>query len=172
MISKPQPNEYAPQPGGYIKLINDDENVLEVLQAQTDIIHKLFYNLTHEQAMYAYAEGKWTLKQVLGHLTDTDRVFGFRAFCFSRGQAELPGFDQDVYVNNAAYNERDIQELTDEFIAVREANLYFFRSVTDEQQTRHGIASGYLITVRALAYAAAGHVRYHLNLLSERYNLD
>ncbi|MCC8409506.1 DinB family protein [Mucilaginibacter sp. UR6-1] len=171
MISKPQPDEYAPQPGGYINLINNNEDVLEILQAQTDIIQHLFYKLSNEQAMYAYAEGKWTLKQVLGHLTDTDRVFSFRAFCFARGQAELPGFDQDVYVNNAGFNSRSIQELTDEFIAVRKATLCFFRSVTDEQQTRRGIASGHPITVRALAYAAAGHVRYHLNLLSERYGI-
>lgn len=172
MISKPQPNEYGLQPGGYINLIRDDEDVLEVLQKQISIVHSMFYNLSDEQAMYTYAEGKWTLKQVLGHLTDTEHVFGFRAFCFARGQAELPGFDQDVYVNNANFNSRSIQELADEFKAVREANLHFFRSLTAEQQMRHGIASGYLITVRALAYAAAGHVKYHLNLLSEQYDLN
>lgn len=172
MISKPQPEEYAPQPGGYINLIRDNENVLAILEAQKEVIHQLFCNLDDERAMYAYADGKWTLKQVLGHIIDTERVFGFRAFCFARGQRELPGFEQDEYVENAGFNARNIQDLANEFKAVREANLYFFRSVTDEQQTRHGIASGNLITVRALVYATAGHVRYHVNLLKERYNLD
>ncbi|MCD8740632.1 DinB family protein [Mucilaginibacter roseus] len=171
MISKPQPEEYAPQPGGYINLIRDNENVLDILEAQKDIVYQLFYNLDNDKAMFAYADGKWTLKQVLGHMIDTERVFGFRAFCFARGQRELPGFEQDEYVENADFNARNIQELAEEFIAVRNANLFFFRSITGKQQTRRGIASGNLITVRALVYATAGHVRYHLNLLNERYSI-
>ncbi len=172
MISKPQPNEYnSPLPGRYINLIKDDEDVISILDQQGQAVYDLFYALTDEQAMFAYAPEKWTLKQVLGHMVDTERIFGFRAFCFSREQQELPGFDQDIYVMRTNFNEQSIQQLAEEFRAVRLANLYLYRSVTPEQETRTGIASGYEISVRAIIYAAAGHVRYHQNLLRERYQL-
>ena len=172
MINKPQPTEYGPLPAGYIQLINDDEDIITVLEQQRDVCYNLFYQLTHEQAEYTYAGDKWTVKEMLGHIIDTERVFAFRAFCFSREQQELPGFDQDIYMYYSTYNSRTIQSLAAEFKTLREANLYFYRSVSHEQGVRTGIASGYEISVRAMIYAAAGHVRHHLNILHQRYGIS
>jgi uncharacterized damage-inducible protein DinB len=104
--------------------------------------YNLFHNLTEEQAMHAYAEGKWTLKEVLGHMIDTERVFSFRAFVFSREDISLPGFDQETYVLSTDFNSRSIQSLADEFKAVREATLFLYRSFSDEQLACSGVASG------------------------------
>jgi uncharacterized damage-inducible protein DinB len=171
MINKPQPNEYGPLPANYIRLIGDDEDILTALEQQRDITHNLFHPLTEEQAAYRYAEGKWTLKEVLGHMIDTERVFAFRAFCFSREPQNLPGFDQDIYMQYSTYDTRSVQDIADEFKTLRNANLYFFRSINAEQEVRTGTASGYEISVRAMVYATAGHERHHLNVLKERYNL-
>ncbi|RCH53796.1 DinB family protein [Mucilaginibacter hurinus] len=170
MITKPQPGEYAiPLPGNYLELINDNEDILTALEQQRDTSYSLFSSLTESQANSSYAEGKWTVKEMLGHLIDTERIFAYRALCFSREQQDLPGFDQDVYVYFGTYGTRDIQSLAAEFKAVRDANIYLFRSITPEQEVRTGIASGYEVSVRAIIYATAGHERHHLNILRERY---
>ena len=119
--------------------------------------------------MYAYADGKWTIKQVLGHMADTERVFAFRALCFSREHVSLPGFDQDVYMQKATFNARCLDDIADEFRIVREATLYLLKSMTEEQWLRRGIASGSAVSVRALAYMIAGHEMHHLKILKERY---
>ncbi|RYD89946.1 MAG: DinB family protein [Sphingobacteriales bacterium] len=172
MITKPQPVEYAqPLPGNYIQLIGD-KDILTVLEAQRDNCYNLLKDLSDEKANYAYAEGKWTVKESLGHMIDTERTFSYRAFAFSRGQAELPGFDQNAYVSNSNFNALAIKDLAEEFKLLRNANLHMFRSLTTQQLDRTGIASGNKITVRALVYATAGHERHHLNLFRERYKLS
>ncbi|RYE20683.1 MAG: DinB family protein [Sphingobacteriales bacterium] len=171
MITKPQPGEYAAQPGTYVKLIGDDEDILTVLATQRDISYNLFKDMTDEQANYSYASGKWTVKQMLGHMIDAERTFAYRAFAFSRGQAELPGFDQDIYVDNSNFDALTISDLAEEFKLLRDANLYLFRSITPEQELRTGIASGHPVTVRAIVYIAAGHERYHYNLLRDQYGI-
>src|ERR1700692_4039811 len=105
MIHKPQPDEYAPFAAGYIGLV-DTTDVIGLLERSKDSTYKLFSTLSEEQAMYAYAEGKWTLKQMLGHIADTERVFAYRALAFSHESITLPGFDQDVYMANANFNGR------------------------------------------------------------------
>jgi len=169
MISKPRSDEYAPYAAAYVNKVPDGADVLQVLthnQAQT---HNLFYNMTDEQAMYAYAEGKWTLKEVLGHMIDTERVFSYRAFVFSREDISLPGFDQETYVLSTDFNSRSIQSLADEFKAIREATLFLFRSFSEEQLGRSGVASGALVKVAALVYLTAGHEIYHLDIVKDRY---
>jgi len=121
------------------------------------------------KADYAYADGKWTVKQVLGHMADTERVFAYRALAFSREAIELPGFDQDVYMEKATFNTRNLEDIADEFKTVRESSLYLFRSLSDEQQIQKGIASGNPVSVRALAYMIAGHEMHHIKILKERY---
>jgi uncharacterized damage-inducible protein DinB len=162
------PNEYPPFAAGYVSLV-ETHNPVELLEASKDAIYKLFSGMSEEQAMHSYAEGKWTLKQVLGHMIDTERTFAYRALVFSRNNIELPGFDQDTYVNNTDFNSRSIQSLADEFRAVRQANLYLYHSFSDEQLLRAGIASGHPVTVRGLVYLTAGHELYHLKLIRERY---
>ncbi len=125
-MAKPQPGDYAEFYGKYIALVNDAP-ILDTLEKLKDTTYNFFVNLTDEQADYAYAEGKWTIKEVVGHLTDAERTFAYRAFAFSRGQGELPGFDENTYVEKSTFNNRTLQELATEFKAVREANLYAAR---------------------------------------------
>src|ERR1700712_1724583 len=168
MIHKPQPDEFVPYYNTYISKVPDGD-VIEFLERSKDSTYQLFNNLTDEQANYAYAEGKWTLKEALGHIIDTERVFAFRAFCYSRDFVEFPGFDQDIYVANSTFNSRSIHDLAAEFKATRESNLFFIKALTDGQLNRKGIASGNPATVRALIYMIAGHELHHVNIVKERY---
>jgi uncharacterized damage-inducible protein DinB len=169
MISKPTPDEYAPYAANYIASVPDGD-IIEILEKLKDSSYQFYSGISEEQADYAYAEGKWTLKQVLGHIIDTERFFSFRAFCFSRGeQSPLPGFEQADYVENATFNTRTMQDLADEYKTVRESSLYIYRSLSNEQALRKGIASTYVFSVRALVYLTAGHELYHLGLIKERY---
>ncbi len=169
MINKPQPGEYAPYAAGYVNKVPNGP-VLEILDYLKDSTYNFFARMTDEQADYAYAEGKWKLKEVLGHMIDTERVFAFRALCFSRGeQQHFPGFDQDQYVQNSTFDSRSIQDLALEFKTVRESTLFLYRSLTDEQSLLKGTASNYATSVRALVYMTAGHELYHLDLIKENY---
>ncbi|MBV8389095.1 MAG: DinB family protein [Mucilaginibacter sp.] len=168
MIHRPQSNEYPAFAQAYVDSV-PDENVLELLEVGKQVTYDLFRNLSEEQAMHAYAEGKWTLKQVLGHMIDTERTFAYRSLCFSRNNIELPGFDQDIYVNNTDFNGRTIQSLADEYKATRESNMFLYRSFSEEQLLRGGKASGYPVTVRGLVYMTAGHEQYHLKLIKQLY---
>src|SRR6201991_1551957 len=114
MITKPQPEEFNPFYNTYISKVPDGD-VVELLKSLKDSSYQLFSSLSDGKANHAYAEGKWTIKEALGHMIDTERTFAFRAFCFSREYSELPGFDQEVYVNNANFNDRSIQDLASEF---------------------------------------------------------
>jgi uncharacterized damage-inducible protein DinB len=169
MISKPKSDDYAPYAAGYVNLVPDDVDILKILTDNQASTYKLFHNLAEEQAMHTYAERKWTLKEVLGHMIDTERVFSFRAFVFSREDISLPGFDQETYVLSTDFNSRSIQSLADEFKAVREATLFLYRSFSEEQLGRSGVASGALVKVAALVFITAGHELYHLDIIKERY---
>jgi len=169
MISKPKSDEYAPYAAGYVNAVPNGADVLKLLADNQVSTHQLFHGMTDEQAMHTYAEGKWTLKEVLGHMIDTERVFSFRAFVFSREDISLPGFDQETYILSTDFNSRTIQSLADEFKAVREATLYLYRSFSEGQLQQSGVASGALVKVGALVYITAGHEMHHLNIVKERY---
>jgi uncharacterized damage-inducible protein DinB len=169
MIARPQLNEYPVFAGTYVNMVPLGADVMQLLADSVTETYELFTSLPHEKALYAYAEGKWTIKEVLGHMIDTERVFAFRAFCFSREQITLPGFDQDIYVNNTDYNSRSLQDLAEEFRLTRQSNLYVFRNFAQEQINRNGTASGNYLTVRALIYMTAGHELHHLRILKEKY---
>lgn len=168
MISRPTPDEYAEYAGRYVNLVGN-EPILEILERQKEESYKLFTSLSTDKAAYAYAEGKWTIKQVVGHMADTERVFAYRALVFSRESITLPGFDQDVYMEQATFNSRPLEDLANELKTVRESSLYLFRSLTEQQSTQKGIASGSPFSVRAYAYMIAGHEMHHWNILKERY---
>jgi len=170
MISKPPPEEYSPFATGYVNLVPDN-HVIELLDRLMESSYQLFSKLTDEQAAYAYALGKWTIKQVLGHMIDTERTFAYRALVFSRNYIELPGFDQDIYVNNTDFNAQSIQDLAAEFKATRLSNIYMIRGFSEEQLLRTGIASDHLFSVRAFVYMMAGHELHHLKGLSECYGV-
>jgi len=171
MISKPPPEEYSPFATGYVNLVPDN-HVIELLESLMESSYQLFSKLTDEQAAYAYAPGKWTVKQVLGHMIDTERTFAYRALVFSRNYIELPGFDQDIYVNNTDFNAQSIQDLAAEFKATRLSNIYMIRGFSQEQLLRTGIASDHLFSVRAFVYMMAGHELYHLQSFKEKYHIS
>jgi len=168
MIDKPQPGEYAPFATGYIGLVNTTD-LLGLLAQLKDSTYQFFSSMSEERAMYAYREGKWTFKEMLGHMIDAERTFAYRAFAFSRDNVELPGFDQDIYIAAAHFNSQLIKELAEEYKATRESNLYLFRAFTAEQLMRKGIASNHPTSVRALVYMTAGHELHHWNIIKERY---
>jgi hypothetical protein len=169
MIKKPLSDEYPAYAEPYVSQITDEADVMQLLEESQTTTYNLFSNMDEATASHAYAPGKWTLKQVLGHMIDTERVFSFRAFCFSREHTVLPGFDQDIYVNNTDFNSRTIQSLAAEFRTVRESTLYLFGNFSNEQVIRQGIASGSPVTVGALVHITAGHELYHLKIIRERY---
>lgn len=168
-MNKPKPEDYSPYMAGYINLVINEDDIISALAKQVHTTCNLFNNLTDEEANYAYAEGKWTLKQVLGHIIDAERTFAYRLLAFSRGQESLPGFDENTYVDKGDFNARTIQDLAAEFNSTRESNLYMIRALNKEQLAAEGIANGNRITVTALIYIMAGHERHHLNIVNERY---
>lgn len=167
----PEQHEFAPFYAGYISLVSEDD-ILAVLETQVDEVRAVTAAVSPERETYAYAPGKWTIRQVIGHITDGERVFGFRAFCIARGeQASLPGFDEQAYMAESNFDERSLADLVNDFAQVRAVSLSLLRSLPEEAWKRRGIANGTPVTVRALAYMLAGHARHHLAVLRERYGV-
>jgi hypothetical protein len=168
MSSQPKPDEYSPFHHNYISKVGDGD-IIAILSELKDNNYNFLSTIPAAKADYAYAEGKWTLKEVMGHMIDAERTFAYRILAFSRGQKELPGFDEDDYVARSTFNSRTLTDLADEFRSVREANMFLFRSLTPQQLLATGIANGNIISVRALLYIAAGHEMHHINLINELY---
>jgi uncharacterized damage-inducible protein DinB len=169
MISKPAPGEYVDYQKVYIDHVGDAA-VPEIMETLQESTYALFSGIPEEKGTYAYAPGKWTIKEVLGHMIDTERVFAFRLMCFARGEQQgLPGFEQDDYVANSFANDRTLQDLANEFKAVREASLYLVRNLKKEQETMTGTSNGKTVSVRTLAYLIPGHELHHIKVFQEKY---
>ncbi|NET30924.1 MAG: DinB family protein [Cyanothece sp. SIO1E1] len=171
-IPKPTTEEYPPYSHIYMDLMADDGRVLEHLWNNFLTIKALVSELTDEQLLYRYAEGKWTIKEILVHLIDDERIYTYRALRFARhDQTDLPGFDQDQYTAYSFANERSLESILDEYEAVRKATLLLYEYLPEEALTRGGTADGVenYRTVRALIYHLAGHERRHLNIIKEKY---
>jgi hypothetical protein len=149
-----------------------ENDVVPVLEQQLDELRALAAAVPPEREEFRYAPDKWSLREVIGHLTDGERVFGYRAFCISRGEAAaLPSFDENVYVSRSGYALVPLAELLHEFVSVRRGNLALLRRFDAETWARVGTASNKPVSVRALAYVMAGHPRHHMAILRERYGL-
>jgi hypothetical protein len=171
MELRPLADEYAPYFERYIALV-PEADALPILGTQTGILEGVSSALPASKEHFRYAEGKWTIREVFGHMIDAERVFGYRSFCISRGEsAPLPAFDEDAYVARSGYDGRGVAELVREFTLVRQSNLAFLSALTPEQWIRTGTASGKTISVRALPFIMAGHVRHHLRIFHERYGV-
>lgn len=167
----PQQDEYGEYYRGYINALGTG-NIITILRNQMHDTHTLITSLTSEQALHRYAEGKWTVKEVIGHLIDTERVFATRCLCFCRqADANLPGFDQDEYVVNGDFDNRSLQNLAKEYHALRDSNVHLFDSFSEEMLEKKGMANGYSFTVRSIPFIIAGHERHHFNILKSRYGL-
>jgi len=170
--NRPEDDEYGEFYHGYIKQVTGP-NVLQTLIQQGQETYALIQQLTPEEAAHRYAEEKWSVKEVIGHLIDTERIMAYRALCISRGEkTPQPGYDQDEYVEQAHFDERSLQNLSTEYDALRNANISLFNSFTEEQILRKGTANDTTVSVRALAYIIAGHEQHHLNILEEKYDIE
>ncbi|CAA9571149.1 MAG: hypothetical protein AVDCRST_MAG18-1988 [uncultured Thermomicrobiales bacterium] len=168
-IARPGTDEYGSYYADYVGRVPEGD-ILALLAGQHDELARLLRGVGDEQAGTSVAPGEWTLKEIIGHLGDAERLFSFRAVCFSRGErAPLPGFDQDDYVREADFGARPLADLLEELALLRRANLLAFHSLTTAASQRRGIASGVEVSVRALIYILAGHFNYHLADLSEKY---
>jgi hypothetical protein len=168
-MNRPTETEYAPDYQGYVNQVSENE-ILPVLRSQMDDLDVLLDRVAPEKETYRYAEGKWSIREIVGHLIDGERVFGYRAFCIARGEKQnLPGFDQDDYMLTAPYDHIELENLLSELRLIRLGNIAMFRTFDEESWNRVGTANGNEITTRALAFIMAGHVRHHMNVLRERY---
>lgn len=169
-IEKPNADEHAPYVERYIRLLPDDDLVLQHLQENLRTMRVFLRSLPEDKLLYRYAPNKWTIKEILLHLSDDERIYVYRALRFARNdKTELPGFDQDEYTYHSGANERSLEDLLDELATVRAATLSFYNGVPAEMLTRSGIADGNVMSVRAIAYHIAGHELQHLNVIRERY---
>ena len=168
---RPADTEYAPFYARYVSLVQDDD-ALAALEGQLEELRALSASIPKERETYRYAPDKWSVRQVVGHLTDGERVFGYRAFCISRGeQAPLAAFDENAYVASSGYDSVPLGELVDELVTVRRGNLAALRRLAAGDWARLGTASGKPVSVRALAYVMVGHPRHHIGVLRERYGV-
>ena len=169
MVGRPSEREHAPYYTRYIAFV-PEADIMSVLEAQTQDLGSSLGTVPSAREGYSYAPGKWSIREVVGHITDTERVLGYRAFCISRGeQAPLPGCDEDAYVARSTYAQRSLSDLIEEFSLVRRANLLVFEGLELAGWEQVGTANGNPVSVRAVAFVMAGHVRHHTNILRERY---
>ncbi len=168
-----QKNEY-PQHKYFSRYIeySDAQDVIVLLKNQQEEVMQLFQNLPEDKQNYRYAEGKWSVKELLGHITDTERIFSYRSLCIARGeQASLPGFDEEAYMAMANFSEQSLADLLEQYRLVRCGSIALYASMTDEIAARMGNANGFSVSARAYAWAIAGHEAHHLTILKERYRL-
>lgn len=168
-MQRPKQGDYAQYYEQYISEIKDDD-ILKVLESQLSEAVVLFKSVPDEKVNFRYADGKWNIKEVMGHITDTERVFAYRAMCFGRGENQaLPGFEQDNYVKEADFTNRTMSGLLNEFRLLREADLLLFKSFNENMLTRGGFVEGKEVTVRAILFIIAGHSQHHIKIIKEKY---
>jgi hypothetical protein len=169
MTGRPQAAEAAPYYFTYIDQAPGDDAV-KVIEGQLDKALEFFSGISEEKSLHRYAPGKWSIRETLSHVSDAERVFGFRAFWFARGFNEpLPSFDQTVAAAHALADRIAWREHVEEFRRVRLASISLFRGLPAEAWERSGVASGNPFSVRALAYIISGHLTHHIKILRERY---
>ncbi len=153
----------------YIKLVPED-NLVEAMRLSLEDLVDFLDTIEPGKSDYQYAEGKWTVKELLQHVVDTERIFSYRALCFARGEKQsLPGFDEKLFAKNAAVSTKSLKDLKDEMLVVRESSYMLFRGFTQEMLQRTGISNNNEVKVNAIGYMIIGHVRHHFNILKERY---
>ena len=170
-IGRPAAGEYAPYFDRYVSRVPEDD-ALPVLERQRAELRAAFSGVSEAKGGFRYAPGKWSVRELLGHVIDTERIFAYRALCIARGEtAPLPGFEQDPYVANAGHDRWTVAELLEDFDAVRRANVALLSHLDEAAVGRIGTSSGHPTSVRAIAYILAGHVRHHLGVLAEKYGV-
>lgn len=169
-LTSPTPDEYAEFYAGYIQRATTRGDVLAGLPQQIEEIRAALGSLSDEQALFRDAPNEWSIKEVMGHLNDVERVFSYRLLRVSRNDpTPLPGFEQDGYVHEAGFDKHPVEELIQEFEYLRRANILAIHNMTEEATLRRGTASGFPVSARALIYMLVGHVDHHMASLNEKY---
>jgi hypothetical protein len=169
---RPAVTDYAPFYARYIANVVEDD-VLTALEGQSAETQRLFARLDDQRASYRYEDGKWSVKELLGHVTDTERVMAYRALSFARGEtAALPGFDENLYAANGGFDSWTVGDLAEQYALVRRSSILLFRNLPDGAWEKRGIASDSPVSVLALASIIVGHERHHLKVLRERYRIE
>jgi hypothetical protein len=169
-MQRPEASEYAPNYAGYIQQVPEGD-LLQILSNQLGKLELVFQSVDDQKGTFRYAPGKWSIKEVIGHITDTERVMSYRLLRIARGDSttSLPGFDENQFVEGASFDRRTVQQLLFEMKAVRTATLALIEGLEEEVWTRRGLTSGIEVSARALAYIIAGHWVHHLQIIEERY---
>lgn len=166
---RPNKGDYPDYAQKYIDLV-EGEDIIGILHQTSKEMSDVINSFPQSKGDFSYAEGKWTLKQVIGHLTDTDRVFAYRALAIARREKQaLPSFDQDLYVLNGNFNLRTLADMIYEYRLIRESNLLLFRSFDKSVYHYRGIAANSEVTVLGIMFMVAGHQKHHINILKEKY---
>lgn len=171
-MKRPQPNEYPAFYKNYVDNVKTD-NIIKELTDQVLNIQAIISQIPEEKEDYRYAEGKWTIKEIIGHIIDTERVLGYRAMRFARkDKTPLPGYDENWFVANANFQKQSLYSLGHEFAIVREANLALFKVWDEEAMSQIGVANNLDVSVRAMLFMIAGHATHHINVIKTRYLID
>jgi uncharacterized damage-inducible protein DinB len=169
MFKRPNLEEFPAYTIGYIKLLPEG-NIIDILAEQLETTYELLSQVTEAQAEYRYAEGKWTLSEVLGHLTDTERIMAYRILRIARGdQSPLMGFDENEFVKKASFYNRTIADLLEDYQNVRRATISLLKGLPKHSLAYRGNANGFDVSVETVAYMIAGHELHHLNIIKEKY---
>lgn len=170
-MTRPTASDYAPAHAAYVSLVEEDD-ILSAMEQQSSSMQKFLASIDEARASHRYAEGKWSVKEVIGHIADAERVIGYRALAIARGeQQSLPGFDENAYVANANFDDWKLGDLAEHYALVRRANIVFFKNLRPEAWARRGTANHAPVSVNGLAYVIVGHERHHLGVLRERYGV-
>jgi uncharacterized damage-inducible protein DinB len=168
-MPRPNENDYATQFSTYIDLV-PEEDICSVLETQSGEMQRLLSGLDESRAAYRYAAEKWSVKQVIGHVTDCERIFTYRLLAIARGETQsLPGFDENTYVENAGFDSWRLGDLAESYALTRRSLIVLLQNLPAAAWERRGIANENPITVRALAFAIVGHERHHVRVLREKY---
>jgi len=166
---RPDKSDYNPYYEGYIQLVTGD-NIIQFLEEQKSKTEKFLRAISEQDSLYSYDKDKWTIKQVVGHLIDSERIMAYRALCLARKEQQpLPGFEENDYAVTGNFNSRKYSGLVDELKLVRDANLPLIRSFDEEMISQAGIVNDNRITVLALVFIIAGHQEHHIKIIKERY---
>ena len=169
---RPAAHEFPAYYEQYVDQVEEDD-VMSTLDGQREEMAAFAAVLDDDRARYRYEDGKWSIKEVIGHLLDAERIFGTRALCIARGEEQpIPGFDENTYLANALFDKRPLKSIMDEWFHLRDANICLFASLSEEDVSRIGIANGKPITPRAIIWTIAGHTVHHLRILRERYGVS
>ncbi|MFT3746703.1 MAG: DinB family protein [Agriterribacter sp.] len=168
---RPSPSDYSPFSETYVSLVETGD-VRVMLKDSLKPMGYFLHAIPLEKADYAYAEGKWTVKQILQHCIDTEKVFAYRAMCIARGEQQpLPGFDQDQYADNVDVSKRPLEGLKEELLLTRTASVLLFENLRDEDLNKRGTASNHPVTVLSYGYIVIGHWRHHEKIFREKYGI-